>query len=79
MGIANAYDALMLVAKAIETAGNTEGEKLQAAFLNLPQYEGLIKTYNKPFTTDNHDALTEDDYIMVRWEGNQIVPVEKKS
>jgi branched-chain amino acid transport system substrate-binding protein len=79
VGIANAYDALMLTAKAIEIAGTTEGEKLQAAFLNLPQYKGLIKTYNKPFSADNHDALTEDDYIMVRWQGNQIVPVEKKS
>jgi branched-chain amino acid transport system substrate-binding protein len=79
VGVANSYDALMLVAKAIETAKSTEGGKLQAAFLNLPQYEGLIKTYNQPFTDDNHDALTEDDYIMVRWEGDKIVPVKKKS
>lgn len=79
VGVANAYDALMLTASAIETAGTTEGEKLQAAFLNLPQYKGLIKTYNKPFSADDRDALTEDDYIMVRWQGNQIVPVEKKA
>jgi branched-chain amino acid transport system substrate-binding protein len=79
VGVANAYDALMLAASAIDTAGATEGEKLQAAFLNLPQYKGLIKTYNQPFSADNHDALTEDDYIMVRWEGNKIVPVEKKA
>jgi branched-chain amino acid transport system substrate-binding protein len=74
IGTANAYDALMLTAKAIEQAGSTEGSKLQAAFENLPQYQGLIKTYDKPFTADNHDALTEDDYIMVRWQGKKIVP-----
>lgn len=68
----------MLTAKAIDQAGSTEGAKIQAAFENLPQYKGLIKTYNKPFTPDNHDALTEDDYIMVRWEGNKIVPVAPK-
>jgi branched-chain amino acid transport system substrate-binding protein len=79
VGTANAYDALMLTAKAINRAGSTEGAKLQAAFEDLPQYKGLIKTYDKPFTADNHDALTEDDYIMVRWEDNKIVPVKPKS
>jgi branched-chain amino acid transport system substrate-binding protein len=78
IGTANSYDALMLTAKAIDQAGSTEGVKIQAALENLPQYKGLIKTYNKPFTPDNHDALTEDDYIMVRWEENKIVPVAPK-
>ena len=79
VGTANAYDALMLTTKAIDKAGSTEGTELQAAFEDLPIYKGLIKTYDKPFTADNHDALNEDDYIMVRWEGNKIVPVEQKS
>ena len=79
VGTANAYDALMLSAKAIDTAGSTEGTEIREALLNLPQHKGLIKTYDKPFTDDNHDALGEDDYIMVRWEGNKIVPVEQKS
>ena len=78
IGTANSYDALMLTAKAIDQAGSTEGAKIQVALENLPQYKGLIKTYNKPFTPDNHDALTEDDYIMVRWEENKIVPVAQK-
>jgi branched-chain amino acid transport system substrate-binding protein len=79
VGTANAYDGLMLTAKAIEQAGSTEGAKLQAALEILPPYQGLIKTYEQPFTADNHDALTEDDYIMVRWEDNKIVPVKQKS
>jgi branched-chain amino acid transport system substrate-binding protein len=79
VGTANAYDALMLTAKAIARASSTEGAQLREAFLNLPQYKGLIKTYQQPFTTENHDALTEDDYIMVRWQGNKIVPVSQKS
>jgi branched-chain amino acid transport system substrate-binding protein len=79
VGVANAYDALMLTSKAIAQAKSTEGEQLREAFLNLPQYKGLIKTYQQPFKADNHDALNENDYIMVRWEGNKIVPVEKKS
>jgi branched-chain amino acid transport system substrate-binding protein len=78
VGIANAYDALMLTSKAINQAKSTEGAQLREAFLNLPQYKGLIKTYEQPFKADNHDALNENDYIMVRWEGDKIVPVEKK-
>ena len=78
VGTANAFDALMLTAKAIETAGSTDGPEIRAALLNLPQYKGLIKTYDRPFTTDNYDALNEDDYIMVRWSGNKIVPVKEK-
>ena len=76
VGTANAYDALMLTTKAIEQAGSTEGTEIREALLNLPQHEGLIKTYNQPFSADNYDALNEDDYIMVRWDGNKIVPVE---
>ena len=79
VGTANAYDALMLTAKAVDEAGSTEGTEIREALLNLPQHKGLIKTYDQPFTADNHDALTEDDYIMVRWEDNKIVPVDKKS
>ena len=79
VGTANAYDALMLTAKAIDEAGSTEGSEVREALLNLPQHKGLIKTYDSPFTPDNHDALNENDYIMVRWEGNKIVPVEEKS
>ncbi len=75
VGIANAYDALNLVAKAIEQAGSTDPDKVREALENLKTpYEGLIKTYNKPFTAENHDALGPDDYIMVRYAGNQIVP-----
>jgi branched-chain amino acid transport system substrate-binding protein len=39
-------------------------------------YAGLIKSYNRPFTSANHDALGPSDYIMVHYEGDKIVPVE---
>ena len=34
-----------------------------------------FKTYNKPFTAENHDALTPNDYVMVHYEGDSVVPV----
>ncbi|MGJ3249318.1 MAG: ABC transporter substrate-binding protein [Elainellaceae cyanobacterium] len=76
VGTANAYDALHLTALALDAAGTTEGPALREAFYSVPTYEGLIKTYEQPFTPDNHDALTENDYILVQWEGNEIVPVK---
>jgi len=75
VGTANAYDAMHLVALALGTAESLEGPALREAFYNLPTYEGLIKTYEQPFTPDNHDALNEDDYILVQWDGKNIVPI----
>ena len=74
VGTANAYDAMNLVALAIDTAESLDGPTLRDSFYDLPPYEGLIKTYDQPFSADNHDALSEDDYILVQWEDNKLVP-----
>jgi branched-chain amino acid transport system substrate-binding protein len=77
VGTANAYDAMHLLALAIEQAGSTDGNAVRSALENLKAtYQGLIKTYTLPFTPENHDALGPNDYIMVRYEGDKIVPVE---
>jgi branched-chain amino acid transport system substrate-binding protein len=77
VGTANAYDALHLVALAIEQARSTDGAKVRDALENLKaEHAGLIKTYRRPFTPEQHDALTERDYIMVVWKGGKIVPVQ---
>jgi branched-chain amino acid transport system substrate-binding protein len=79
VGVANAYDGLHLVALAIEQAGATDGVKLRDALENLKgEHKGLIKTYKRPFTPDQHDALTDEDYVLVVWKGGQIVPVAMK-
>jgi branched-chain amino acid transport system substrate-binding protein len=77
VGTANAYDALHLVALAIEQAKSAEGARVRDALEDLKaEYQGLIKTYRRPFTAEQHDALTEKDYIMVVWRGGKIVPVQ---
>jgi branched-chain amino acid transport system substrate-binding protein len=75
VGVANAYDAMNLTAIAIAKAGSIEGQKLREGLLQIDSYQGLIKNYTKPFTEENHDALTENDYVMVRYNGEQIEPV----
>ena len=75
VGIANAYDAMNLMTLAIAKAGSTEGPKIREAFYAIDKYDGLIKTYNKPFTPTNHDALTSDDYIFTYFKDGQILPL----
>ncbi len=76
VGTANAYDAMHLLAMAIDKAGSTDGDAIRKAMYEIGSYQGLIKTYDKPFSPDNHDALGPQDYIMVRYKGDTITPVE---
>jgi branched-chain amino acid transport system substrate-binding protein len=75
VGIANAYDAMHLTALAIAKAGSTEGPKIREAFYAIDSYDGLIKSYSKPFTPENQDALSGKDYIFGRFIGDEIVPL----
>lgn len=76
VGTANAYDAMHILALGIAQAGSTDGDAIRAALEDLKTpYEGLIKTYTKPFTATNHDGLGPDDYVMVHYQGDKIVPV----
>ena len=75
VGIANAYDAMHLTALAIAKANSTEGPAIRQAFYGIDKYEGLIKTYAKPFTPDNHDALGSNDYIFTFFKEGEILPL----
>ena len=76
-GIANAYDATHLLALAIEKAGSTDGPAIRDALYNIDSYEGLIKTYEKPFSPDNQDALRAGDYIFAHFVDGKILPLDK--
>jgi branched-chain amino acid transport system substrate-binding protein len=78
VGVANAYDAMMLTALAIKAAGSTDGPKVRDGFYKIGRYEGLIKTYDKPFSPANHDAVNENDYVWAQFIDNQILPVGMK-
>jgi len=75
VGVANAYDAMMLTALAIQAAGKLDGTAIRDGYYKIGTYQGLIKTYNKPFTAENHDAVNENDYVWTQFIDNQIVPV----
>ncbi len=76
VGIANAYDAMLLLSAAIEKAGSTEGPAIRQAMYDIENIEGLIKTYTNPFTPENQDALGPEDYIFTNFVDGEIVPLD---
>jgi branched-chain amino acid transport system substrate-binding protein len=78
VGVANAYDAMMLTAMAINIAGSTNGTAIRDSYYKIGKYEGLIKTYDKPFSPQVHDAVNENDYVWTQFIDNQILPVGMK-
>ncbi len=78
VGVANSYDAMMLVAMAIKNAGSTDGDKIREGFYKIASYDGLIKSYKQPFSATNHDALGENDYVWTQFIDNEILPVGMK-
>jgi branched-chain amino acid transport system substrate-binding protein len=75
VGVANAYDGVHLAALAIQAAGSTDGDAVRQGFYKIGKYEGLIKTYNKPFSPEVHDAVQAEDYVWAQFIDNRIVPV----
>lgn len=75
VGVANAYDGMHLTALAIQAAGSTQGDDIRQGFYKIEKYEGLIKTYVKPFTPTVHDAVQANDYVWAQFIDNRIVPV----
>ena len=76
IGVANAYDGMQLVAKAMALKASAERDAIRDGLEQVDRHEGLIKTYVHPFTPSNHDALAENDYVWARFIDNQILPVE---
>lgn len=75
VGVANAYDGMHLTALAIQAAGSTKGDDIRQGYYKIDKYEGLIKTYVKPFTPTVHDAVQANDYVWAQFIDNRIVPV----
>ncbi|BAT58841.1 hypothetical protein GJW-30_1_01368 [Variibacter gotjawalensis] len=75
VGIANAYDAMHLLGLAVTKASSSDGTKVRDALYQIEKYEGLIKTYQKPFSKENHDALGADDYVFTYFKDGEILPL----
>lgn len=74
--VVHGYDAVQLIAASIKQAGGTDGEKMRAALEDLKDpVQGAMKTYNKPFSKAQHEALTAADFSFIRWSNGKMVVV----
>jgi branched-chain amino acid transport system substrate-binding protein len=72
--VIHGYDAVLLVAEAIKQAGGTDGAKMKEALENLKApVNGIMKSYDKPFSKTDREALTAADLSFVKWNGDQLV------
>ena len=71
---AQGYDSVYLLAAAIKQAGSTDGPKIKAALEDLKApVEGVVTTYNKPFTKTDHEAITANIPVFGEVKGNRVV------
>jgi branched-chain amino acid transport system substrate-binding protein len=70
---AQGYDSVYLLAAAMTQAKSTEGPKILAALENLQApIEGVVTTYNKPFTKDDHEAITQNMAVIGKVQDGRV-------
>jgi branched-chain amino acid transport system substrate-binding protein len=71
---AQGYDSIYLLAAAIKQAASTDGPKIKAALEDLKTpVEGVVTTYNHPFTKDDHEAITANIPVFGEVKGQRVV------
>lgn len=77
-GIANAYDAVYIIAEALKLAGSFDRTKMRDALYKV-KYEGIIATYDPAFemTAERHDALLPSHYKLLAYHKGYLTAIEQ--
>lgn len=71
---AQGYDSMYLLAAAIKQAGSTEGPKIKEALESLKEpVEGVITSYNKPYSKADHEAITMNIPVIGVVKGGKVM------
>ncbi|SCK21456.1 amino acid/amide ABC transporter substrate-binding protein, HAAT family [Variovorax sp. HW608] len=71
---AQGYDSIYLLAAAIKQAGSTDGPKIKEALENLKTpVEGVVTTYNNPFSKGDHEAITANIPVFGVVKASRVV------
>jgi branched-chain amino acid transport system substrate-binding protein len=74
MAAAQGYDAVYLLAAAMRQAHSAEGRMIRAALENLERkVSGVLTTYDRPFSRDNHEALTAAMLVLGQVKNGRVV------
>lgn len=72
---AQGYDSMYILAAAIEQAKSTDGRKVREALENLDKkVEGVVTTYDKPFSATDHEAITPNIPVLGQVKDGRVVP-----
>ena len=71
---AQGYDSIYLLAAAIKQANSIEGPKIREALENLnTKVDGVVMTYDKPFSKTNHEAISASIPVMGEVKNSRVV------
>ena len=74
---AQGYDSMLLLAAAINQAKSTDGKKIREALENLnTTVEGVVSTYDRPFSATDHEAITANIPVLGTVKGGRVVPAD---
>jgi branched-chain amino acid transport system substrate-binding protein len=76
-GTANAYDAVYILAKAIEKAGAFDWSKVREALYTV-EHDGLVAKYSPAFDKSNperQDAILPQFYKLTAWHDGKLLPL----
>jgi branched-chain amino acid transport system substrate-binding protein len=72
---AQCYDAVYILAAAIEQAQSTNGVKIREALENLSKrIEGIVTTYDHPYTAEDHEAISANIPVLGVVKSGRVVP-----
>ena len=78
IGFGQAYDLTHILARAINLAGSTDRAKVRDALEQVRNYNGLVRKFERPFTSDRHEALQQSDLFFTRFRADgALVPIER--
>ncbi|MEC5216203.1 ABC-type branched-subunit amino acid transport system substrate-binding protein [Actimicrobium sp. GrIS 1.19] len=71
---AQGYDSIYLLAAAMKQAGTTDGPKVREALENITEkVDGVVTTYAKPFSKDDHEAIKMGVPVFGEVKGGRVV------
>ncbi|EGF33102.1 Extracellular ligand-binding receptor [Oxalobacteraceae bacterium IMCC9480] len=71
---AQGYDSIFLLAAAIKQAGTTDGPKVREALESLKEkVDGVVTSYNKPFSKDDHEAIKIDVPVFGEVKDGRVI------
>ena len=73
MSAAQGYDGMHLLGHAIRQARSLDGDAIRLALENLNfRYQGVVTSYDDPFSAEDHDAITTNMIVIGKVSGGRV-------